>query len=514
VTYKINQKKDAFPEYWVRASAVESSQGLQVGDKVEWFDEDEEVWYPGRITARYEETNETTSEIVARIIIPETAAKGCCYADIFEGGPKQPTTLMSHWWGNRFVDLVKVIASLADSLTYLLPHAYDQAICQHAGGKTDFNPRSYTREELDKTYWLCIFAVNQHVSICKSSWINCNCQNVIYDSTHPLCEMDKFEDVMKLMTRHAVALDANLTTFTRVWVLEEIYTANVRMNLNTDYCGTVSESSMKSPKLRTVEYAQASIQADRDRILEGIRKGPGGVAAFDKVMSNNIGTAIAALRAFGYFEIRHFDKVMHEMRSFPACANRCSSSGLGGTLLMMAAAFGDVWLVKEIVAFAQSDTGCIIDLNITTPQRWSALHYAAVCFNPNAQLEVVTVLLDAKCDPNITNVFGKTALEEFVINACVDSSVEAFELLFENTVNSHMKIQCFFKSSEFYEGIQVFSSVDEDRITYPFTYASRYDDSELRKVGDYSLRIRETPTAIRISFSMLYTGTQEVTLPS
>jgi urocanate hydratase len=123
-------------------------------------------------------------------------------------------------------------------------------------------------------------------------------QNAIYDSSSPLCEMDKFEDVMKLMKRHAVALDANLTTFTRVWVLEELYTANVRMNLVTDYCGTVSKSSMKSPNIHTVEDAQASIQADKDRILEGIRRGPGGVAAFDQVMSINIGAAIAALRAF------------------------------------------------------------------------------------------------------------------------------------------------------------------------------------------------------------------------
>ena len=134
------------------------------------------------------------------------------------------------------------------------------------------NPRSYTREELNKTYWVCIFAVNQHVSICKSSQINCRCANTIYDSAHPLCEMDKFEFVMKLMKRHAVALDANLTTFTRVWVLEELFTANVRMNINTDYCGTVNGASMKSPNIRSVEDAQASLQADKDRIENEYRK--------------------------------------------------------------------------------------------------------------------------------------------------------------------------------------------------------------------------------------------------
>ena len=214
---------------------------------------------------------------------------------------------------------------------------------------------------------------------------------------------------------------------------------------------------------------------------------------------------------FDYFEIRHFDKVMHEVRSFPGCANRCSSSGLGGTLLMMAAAFGEVWLVKEIVAFAQSEEGAAIDLNMATPQRWSALHFAAVCFSPNAQLAVVTVLLDAKCDPNITNVFGKTALEEFVINAGVDASAEAFELLFENTVSSREKVQSFFHPAEFSQGIEVVSSVEEDRVVYPFTYTLRYDDNEVRRVGgDYSLKIRDTPTAIKLSCSALYAGEEVV----
>jgi hypothetical protein len=50
----------------------------------------------------------TTADVVNNVIIPETRDRGCCYADIFPGGPKQPETLMSHWWGNTFLSLVKV----------------------------------------------------------------------------------------------------------------------------------------------------------------------------------------------------------------------------------------------------------------------------------------------------------------------------------------------------------------------------------------------------------------------
>jgi hypothetical protein len=39
---------------------------------------------------------------------------------------------------------------------------------------------------------------------------------------------------------------------------------------------------------------------------------------------------------------------------------------------MMAAAFGELLLVKTIVSFAQSEEGAVFDLNMTIPQLWSA----------------------------------------------------------------------------------------------------------------------------------------------
>jgi hypothetical protein len=71
----------------------------------------EGVWGFGKvIDVKY--STSTTNDVVRDIIIPETAAEGCCYADKFPGGPQTPNTLMSHWWGNTFISLVKVLLHL------------------------------------------------------------------------------------------------------------------------------------------------------------------------------------------------------------------------------------------------------------------------------------------------------------------------------------------------------------------------------------------------------------------
>jgi ankyrin repeat protein len=119
--------------------------------------------------------------------------------------------------------------------------------------------------------------------------------------------------------------------------------------------------------------------------------------------------------------------------------------GLGGTLVMMAAAYGEV----ELLLLSQSDK--VININTQTSRGWTALHFAAVCFNPGGgddddkQLQVVQMLLDARCDPNIINSFQKTPLEEFVINAHSSSSQAALRLLFTATAGAREKVQAFLR---------------------------------------------------------------------
>jgi len=116
--------------------------------------------------------------------------------------------------------------------------------------------------------------------------------------------MDKFGEVMMMMKHHAVALDGELKSFSRVWVLAELHTALTR-GMQTQYCGSVKPALLEDSegvKVPRVQDAQASVEDDKRRILQQIEAAPGGYDKFNKVLSASILTEIAALRAFRYFE--------------------------------------------------------------------------------------------------------------------------------------------------------------------------------------------------------------------
>ena len=149
-------------------------------------------------------THETkTFEVVRDIVIPETSRRCCCFMDIVVEGPVQPRKLVSHYWGNRFRDLVRCIAEDASGLS-------GDELEQHV-----FRKDVISEEALGKMYWLCIFAVNQHVSICGSKRNPCNCRTQKFASGHPLCQVDNFPQVMSIMPDGlVVALDSDLLTLT------------------------------------------------------------------------------------------------------------------------------------------------------------------------------------------------------------------------------------------------------------------------------------------------------------
>jgi hypothetical protein len=270
--------------------------------------------------------------------------------------------------------------------------------------------------------------------------------------------MDKFEEVMTMMKQHAVAMDANLDTFTRVWVLQELHTAAM-MRMQTQYIGAESEEAIDLLSIiPSAEDAKASVPDDKARIVAKIRQADGGVAAFDAIMSANIIKELC-------FNERGLlpggrDAALDAVRKYPSCINSCSSRGLGGTLLMMAAAHGEVELLQELLMLSQSAKA--ININTQTSRGWTALHFAAVCFNTGSaeplisssssssssstldnQCKIVSMLLDARCDPNILNSFQKTALEEFVINAHAHSSHAALRLLFTATAGARDLVNAF-----------------------------------------------------------------------
>jgi len=110
-----------------------------------------------------------TVDVVWQVIIPETAEKGCSYADLLQSSEKRlPDKMVSHNWRNLFSHLMAALfADAAGKTSFrtvlswmrLGSPGWDliEAEVQDAG-------------QLDSSRWLCIFAVNQHVSICDKTW--------------------------------------------------------------------------------------------------------------------------------------------------------------------------------------------------------------------------------------------------------------------------------------------------------------------------------------------------------
>jgi hypothetical protein len=284
----------------------------------------------------------------------------------------------------------------------------------------------------------------------------CNCKQVKHFNGDPLCEMDKFDDIVKMMKQHAVALDSELKTFSRVWVLSELNAA-LALGMQTQYCGKVKHTNAAAVHIPSVKDAEASFPADKELILKRI-KADAGFDHFDEVMSSSILTELAALRVFEYFESRDFDNLLREASSRPACVNRCSTAGLACNIIMLAAVHGEATLLQQLIETA----GSAIQWNTVTSQGWTALHHAAVCFYPSAttatnttgastttdvsgsQLKIVELLLANGCDANIKNAFDKTPLEEWIINANQHSSPAACALLFQATAGAHDLVRGFF----------------------------------------------------------------------
>jgi len=211
-------------------------------------------------------SDRTTADVVRDIIIPETRQKRCAMAELFEGGLKEPVCLVSHCWGQNFMLLV-------------------EAIMAHASGQVLANAEMCTEDDLEKTYWLCIFGVNQHVSICGTESYPCDCRAEKWLNDHPLCEMNKFGLMMKHISEHVLVMDNNLVSLSRIWVLKELHTA-LSLGISTELCGDVP-GDMSVIHMPSVRDALATREEDKRFILADVEYSPG-VEAFDAMVSNRV----------------------------------------------------------------------------------------------------------------------------------------------------------------------------------------------------------------------------------
>ncbi|CAE8727553.1 unnamed protein product [Polarella glacialis] len=197
----------------------------------------------------------TTSDVVRGAIIPFSRAGDCglAYANCLPGATTSTSTtlpdcMVSHTWSALFLDLVAAV--VADSLELDEYGKVAQRLAKPRGAQKLLQE---VRRKSCQRYWICAFCVNQHAGICNgfgseptlgsdqhSKWDAgrrdtvtgqvfglCSCSEPKYFDG-PICEMNKFDDMMGLLQhrqpnlRHLVAVDRRFELFSRAWCVAEL----------------------------------------------------------------------------------------------------------------------------------------------------------------------------------------------------------------------------------------------------------------------------------------------------
>jgi hypothetical protein len=198
---------------------------------------------------KFDPMKTTTRDVVRSVIIPKTreVSGGACSFATAYGTIEFPWKMVTHAWDNLFSDLIAAVVAdalgedtYAEIATKLATLEGTMALMQEV-----------TEKEVDnRSYWICAFCVDQHVSICHNppaqgtlsdtaperAYKVCTCNKEKYKNGHPKCEMDKFDQMMSLLKEseetkghfmQVIAVDRQFDLFRRAWCLAEISEANL-----------------------------------------------------------------------------------------------------------------------------------------------------------------------------------------------------------------------------------------------------------------------------------------------
>ncbi|OLQ01020.1 hypothetical protein AK812_SmicGene16254 [Symbiodinium microadriaticum] len=194
--------------------------------------------------------------------------------------------MVTHNWGNSFGDLLAAVLSDAlQECSFTLPAQLLQEDC------TFLQDLLAKMGCLDVTYWVCAFAVNQHISICHSNPYD---RDPFTNELHPVChcgstnivdpdgrsaasEINKFDDMMCLLAktggcRQVIAVDKSLDLFSGV--LLGIWTFAKRLQMEQSL--KLSSKAVLQERARTLENLdvrnmRASSDKDKELILGKIK---------------------------------------------------------------------------------------------------------------------------------------------------------------------------------------------------------------------------------------------------
>ena len=243
--------------------------------------------------------------------MPETKVHKTCYMESkfmrTHGGKTFATKLVSHAWKSPFLNTVlNILVDAWECNTDKLEEFMDFDL--HG---TDFDATKMLKEleqpankgVLNKAYWLCIFAVNEHLTICGDCWTckpstqaefaalrckcgkrkfnPCDCGSLKLKKGDEKFEVDKFDDVVKLMKGGlVVSLDPELQTLKRVWVVAEIGEAMKEKHVQFRCARGLASGPMenlrkKKPVLPPVKDCDYTSKDDCDMI--GMPSGSSGI---------------------------------------------------------------------------------------------------------------------------------------------------------------------------------------------------------------------------------------------
>ena len=210
---------------WTRKVEELSMRGMTLRSLLQFYPEN----LPSMQDWKYVPKEHKTRDVVRRAIIPLTSREECAFSvsAFNKDGPKRAQVMVTHNWGNSFSDLLAAVLSDAlQECSFSLPAELlqeDCALLQDLLAKMG---------RLDETYWICAFAVNQHISICHSNpydrdpftnqlhpVCHCNSTNIIdSDGRSASSEINKFDDMMRLLAttggcRQVIAVDKSLDLF-------------------------------------------------------------------------------------------------------------------------------------------------------------------------------------------------------------------------------------------------------------------------------------------------------------
>eukprot|EP00930_Biecheleria_cincta_P063047 TRINITY_DN48535_c0_g1_i1.p1 TRINITY_DN48535_c0_g1~~TRINITY_DN48535_c0_g1_i1.p1 ORF type:complete len:576 (-),score=118.59 TRINITY_DN48535_c0_g1_i1:121-1848(-) len=333
----------------------------------------------------------STAEVVRDIVIPCTSSQRCAFADVmpaFSGldvhyglvdipaGRKTANVFVSHCWSSTFMSTVRTIL-------------------QFAAGKDSLDPFCYTKDQLSMTFWLCIFAVNQHTAICGTARNPCSCGSTKLFPPDPQCEIDKFDGIMQRVRQHVVAMDVQLEVLKRVWVLLEISVA-FKLGFQSVFLGNVPEDLLAQGAscMPRVQDGEATDPADKRRILQSIKEDIG-FDEFNLRVSSLVATEVQRLRVFALVRKQNFAAMMALVKSDLRLLGATDVQDDDATLLHALVKFDDaVDAVQELLALQA-------DPNAQNGSGLTPLHVLSSARSPKLRRSImVQTLLEAGADPD------------------------------------------------------------------------------------------------------------------